>query len=187
MSRVSQFVVAVLCGASAACSSESPVSPSPSSVAPEALEARSALAAPGVYDLSFNVWIGGTFQQVSSLSVSSQELILMAHVTDSSGASAQRGTVTFEYCSYKGLPPNDITRADEAPKAACDQGLADWARLTSVAVNAGRCPGLGAGYACMVFGIVRIPRTVGFRFRYSPQGSGIPGGMSEFKDFIWVE
>jgi hypothetical protein len=30
----------------------------------------------------------------------------------------------FEYCPYKGVPPNGITRANEAPKEACAQGTA---------------------------------------------------------------
>ena len=170
----------------AACSSQSPVTPSPSSAAAGDLSARPAPAARGVYDLSFNVFHNGTYQEVSSLPVISQELILKAYVTDSAGLPAQKGSVTFEYCSYKGGPPNDITRADEAPKEACEQGTASWARLTSISVTAGRCPNLGTGYACMNFGIVRIPRDVGFRISYQPQGSGIPAGMTEPENFSWV-
>ena len=47
----------------------------------------------------------------------------MAHGADSAGQPAPRGTAVFEYCSYKGRS-NDITRPDEAPKEACEQGLA---------------------------------------------------------------
>jgi hypothetical protein len=94
--------------------------------------------------------------------------------------------VTFEYCSYTGLPPNDITRPDEAPKEACEQGTGSWARLGSKSVAAGTCPSLGTGYACLDFGVVRIPRSVGFRFRYSPQGSDIAAGTSEAHNFTWV-
>ena len=171
------------------CSSQSPFTPSPASPAVGDLSARGSQASPGVYDLSFNVFVSGSsgiYQEVSSLAVSSQELILKAYVTDSSGLPAQKGSVTFEYCSYKGGPPNDITRADEAPKEACEQGTASWARLTSISVTAGRCPTLGTGYACMNFGIVRIPRDVGFRIRYEPQGSGIAGGMTQPENFTWV-
>jgi hypothetical protein len=184
---MSRFLVALFSALSvAACSSQSPVTPSAAPVAEGSLSARGSQAAPGIYELSFHAWLGGVLQEVSSLSVGSQELILRAHVTDSSGAPAQRGTVTFEYCSYKGLPSNDITRPDEAPKEACEQGSADWARLTSLPINSG-CPTFGAGNACMNFGFVRIPRVVGFRFRYSPQGSGIAAGVSLSKDFTWVE
>jgi hypothetical protein len=184
---MSRLIVTLLAATSfAACSSQSPVTPSPSSAAAGDLSARGSQATPGVYDLSFNVWSNGTYQEVSSLPVSSQELILKAYVTDSSGLPAQKGSVTFEYCSYKGGPPNDIARADEAPKEACEQGTASWARLTSISVTAGRCPTLGTGYACMNFGIVRIPRDVGFRIRYEPQGSGIAGGMTQPENFTWV-
>lgn len=183
----SRLLVSLLAtGAVAACSNQSPVTPSPGSAIAGDLSARPAAAVPGVYDLSFNVFQNQTYQEVSSLAVSSQELILKAYVTDSSGLPAQKGTVTFEYCSYKGGPPNDIARADEAPKEACEQGTASWARLTAVSVSAGRCPTLGTGYACMNFGIVRIPRDVGFRISYQPQGSGIPAGMTEPENFTWV-
>jgi hypothetical protein len=140
-----------------------------------------------VYDLSFTAWIGGVLQPVSSLSVKRAELILRAYVTDSSGSPAAKGRVTFEYCSYKGGPPNDITRADEAPKEACEDGQATWARLDSVSVGSIFCPSAGAGYACVNFGIVSIPRVVGFRIRYEPQGSGIPAGMTAPENFTWVE
>jgi len=33
---------------------------------------------------------------------------------------------------------------------------------------------------------LRIPRTVGFRFKYSSKGSGIADGTSEAKDFTWT-
>jgi hypothetical protein len=34
-------------------------------------------------------------------------------------------------CSRKGGPPNDITRADEAPMAECAAGTARWRSLLS--------------------------------------------------------
>lgn len=139
-----------------------------------------------MYTLSFTVLGNGTYRQVSSLPVLSEELTLKAYVADSLGRPAQKGTVTFEYCSYKGGPPNDLARADEAPKEACEQGLARWSRLTSISVNGGRCPFLGTGYACMNFGIVQIPRDVGFRIRYEPQGSGIPAGETAPENFTWT-
>ena len=186
------FVAARLLGALfsaftvVACSGESPITPSPSSAVAGDVGAKPSSAIPGVYDLAFTVYRNGTYDEVSSLAVSSQELLLKGYVTDSSGRPAQKGTVTFEYCSYKGGPPNDIERADEAPKEACAQGSATWARLTSISVSAGRCPQLGAGYACLNFGIVRIPREIGFRMRYAPQGSGIPAGMTVPENFVWV-
>ena len=182
----SRLIVALLGAVSAgACSVESPVVPTPSSVMAGEQNAKGSQAAPGVYDLSFNVFQNGTYQEVSSLPVKSRELILKAYVTDSSGHPAQKGTVTFEYCSYRG-PANDINRPDEAPLEACAQGTAAWARLASISVTAGRCPLLGNGHACMNFGVVQIPRDVGFRIRYEPQGSGIAAGMTVPENFTWV-
>ena len=186
MSKTTLSAIALLTAlTAAACSSQSPVTPGESTAAGGPQSAKGATASPGVYDLSFRAFLTGGFQEVFSLPVN-RELILMAHVTDSAGQPAPRGTAAFEYCSSKGRS-RDITRPDEAPKEACEQGLASWARLTTIAVDAGRCPGFGVGYACMNFGIVRIPRDVGFRFRYSPQGSAIAGGTSAAENFTWTE
>ena len=108
-----------------------------------------------------------------------EDLVLKAHVQDSSANPAQRGLVIFQYCSLKGLPPNDITRPDEAPKEACENGSATWANLGAFKVNT-------SGDAFFDFGIVLIPRTVGFRFRYLGQGSRIPNGISDPpQNFTW--
>ena len=171
----------------AGCSNQSPIAPeSPSAAAGGASASDARSSSPGVYTLSFIARVDGTVQEVTSLPVLSTELNLKAYVTSNAGEPAQGGAVTFEYCSFKGGPRNDITRPDEAPKEACDQGGASWVRLTSLPVNAGTCPELGTGYACMNFGIVSIPRDIGFRFRYSPQGSGIASGTSEATNFTWV-
>jgi len=141
---------------------------------------------PGFYQLNFEVYSGGVYTPVSSLPVLSRELILRAYVEDSARVPAQNGTAAFEYCSYKSLPPGDIERADEAPKEACDAGIARWRRLGSRDVNAGSCPHLGVGNACFNFGIVRIPRDVGFRFKFSGKRSGIDSGVSEAANFTWT-
>jgi hypothetical protein len=135
---------------------------------------------PGSYQISFQA--NGV--QVFSLPVCTpsacQELILKAHIEEEgSGLPAQGGMVIFQYCSYKGLPPNDITRADEAPSVACETGLATWDRLGADKVN-------DSGDAFQFFGAVVIPRTVGFRLRYIRQGSLIESGFSEPMDFTWV-
>ena len=141
---------------------------------------------PGTYELSFFIRSQGVLVPVSSLPACTpggvcEELILGAHVEEkSSQLPAQGGAVAFEYCSYKGLPPNDITRADEAPTAACDSGLATWKGLRQ------RSKVNESGDAFGFFGIVLIPRTVGFRFRCTGQGSGIDNGMSLPRDFIWT-
>jgi hypothetical protein len=59
-------------------------------------------------------------------------------------------------------------------------------RLTSVGLDAPGCPQLGSGYACVDFGIVRIPRKIGFRFRFSAQKSGIASGASIPQNFEWT-
>jgi len=141
---------------------------------------------PGTYELAFFIVSNGELVSVSSLPACTsggvcEELILGAHVEEqSSELPAQGGAVSFQYCSYKGLPPNDITRADEAPTAACDSGLATWNDLRQ------RSKVNESGDAFGFFGIVLIPRTVGFRFRYIGQGSGIANGMSLPRDFTWT-
>src|SRR5687767_9861337 len=185
--------IAVLTFVSVGCSTSSPVSPSVTNDAPfsaspstpsRTLDTLStpASAAPGVagsYDLSF--FSDG--QEVTTLPVcqpsTCPELDLRAHVEGSSGP-AQRGTVTFQYCSDKGGPRNDISRPDEAPKSACEiDGTARWVSLLSLKVDVN-------GNASMTFGYVTIPRTIGFRIRYSPQGGGIASGGSLPEDFTWT-
>jgi hypothetical protein len=182
MSKYFVALISAVCVAS--CAGQSPVTPS-AAASVASLDAKPSASSPGIYQLTFNVFSGGAYQEVTSLPVSSHELILKAYVSDALGAPAKRGTVTFEYCSYGG-PTNDINRPDEAPKEACAAGTASWARLAAMTVDSGRCPTLGVGYACVNFGVVRIPRDVGFRFRYSPQGSAVAAGMSEEKNFTWV-
>jgi hypothetical protein len=170
----------------AGCSNQTPLAPAAAAGGAGELSAKPSAATAGIYTLTFMARVDGTLQEVTSLPVQTAELILQASVTSSTGSAAQAGSVTFEYCSYKGGPPNDITRADEAPKEACEQGTASWARLRSLPVDSGTCPALGPGYACMNFGIVRLPRDVGFRFRYASQGSGIASGTSQSKNFTWT-
>jgi hypothetical protein len=181
----SSVVVAVIALTSVACSGQSPLGPSAAVGSVDGVSAQRSTAPPGSYELSFHVFRNGTLEPVDSLPVLSRELILKAEVKDSSGAPAQTGAVTFESCSFKGLPPNDITRADEAPKEACASGSASWDRLDRRSVDAGTCPGLGVGTACYSFGLVRIPRTVGFRFRFDGNTS-IAKGVSAAENFTWV-
>jgi hypothetical protein len=184
----SRFALAVAAAtAVSACSGESPVAPT-SAVVGAAVEqnARPGQGVPGTYELTFTTYRGSSYTEVSSLAVSSEELTLIAHVTDSAGQPATAGSVTFEYCSYKKGPSNDISRPDEAPLEACGEGTASWARLASMSVTEQRCSLLGIGYACYNFGIVRIPREVGFRMRYDAKNSGIASGGTLPKNFLWV-
>jgi len=178
---ISPFVIFCV----SACADRSPVAPNVPVDAAGDVSARPS-ETPGRYELSFYDDRIGGWVPVSSLPVLSDELILAAHVTTDSGIAATSGSVTFEYCSYKGLPPNDITRADEAPLEACANGSANWARLTAIGLSGPGCPQLGPGYACMDFGIVHLPRKIGFRFRFSGQKSGVASGVSVPQNFEWT-
>jgi hypothetical protein len=144
--------------------------------------APAAQPVPGTYDLFFYKIVSGELVAVETLPVCTETectaLILNAHITDGS-LPAQSGVVTFQYCSYKGLPPNDITRADEAPSSACEDGSAVWKSLATLPVDR-------SGNAYYDFGVVLIPRTVGFRFKYVAQGSGIEKATSLARDFVWT-
>lgn len=181
-----RLIVATACAVTlAACSGQSPLEPSASALT-GSVGARIE-PVPGVYNLSFWARVGGTWQALSSLPVLSAEMVLRADVTDGAGTPATQGTVIFEYCSYKKGPANDITRPDEAPKEACEQGTASWARLQSVSIDGdGGCRALGGGSACAFFGLVRIPRMVGFRYRFASGRSGIASGTSPALNFTWV-
>ena len=174
MKRVSLVAVLFLSAAAAGCSSQSPVAPSASPGVAAGLFARPGSGAPGEYQLSF-VHRG---QSVERLIVG-QELGLKARVLNATtGLPATDGTVTFQYCSRPGRK-NNILDADEAPKVECDEGSARWATVVSVQVNQN-------GEAFGGFGIVQIPRTIGFRFVFRPEKSGIASGTSQHLDFTWV-
>jgi hypothetical protein len=167
---------AVVVLATIGCSAERTGAPPVAADAMRPAEARAAAAA-GTYELSF---LTSGLVPVTSLVVGSGELTLGAHVAAAAtGQPAAAGVASFEYCSLEGLPPNDITRADESPLESCASGDASWARLGSAEVNA-------SGNAYLNFGVVQIPRTVGFRFRYAERRSGIAGGTSEPANFTWV-
>lgn len=183
-STVSPIILCLCLSVSAGCSNPTPAAPTAVGTTSE-LSAKPSTGTAGVLTLTFMANVDGTLQEVTSLPVATAELILKAYVASSTGGAAQAGTVTFEYCSFKGRP-NDVNRADEAPREACDLGTASWSRIWSSSVNAGTCPGLGTGYACVNFGVVSIPRDVGFRFRYASRGSGIASGTSPARDFTWT-
>jgi hypothetical protein len=118
---------------------------------------------PGSYELTFNFDV---------------ELILKAHIEDHLGNPASGGLVVFQYCSYKGLPPNDITQPDEAPSSACADGSATWVTLARVPVNS------VSGEALLNFGVVSVVNVIGFRFRYLGQGTGIANSLIDPVDWV---
>ena len=159
------LIVAVLgAGAFVACSDQSPVAPG---ATPDGVGDLSLLAQPveGSYELE--------------LFLSRGELILQAHVFTVSG-DAQGGRVAFQICLLKGGPTLQMV---PLPSSECDSGgSGNWVNLGTIEM--GTCPGLGSGYACIDFGTAPSTATVGFRFRYLGQGSGIANGVSDPKDFV---
>jgi hypothetical protein len=117
-----------------------------------------------------------------------QELILHASVTDSSGNPATAGAVVFQICSHGG----SSLRFGQ-PSAACDiDGTARWHSLSS-RLNLSEwgggcfvCPPNSTGDVCVDFGGVANPMTIGFRFKYLGQRSGIANGMSDAEDVTWL-
>ena len=186
MSKLSVVLLAAM--AFAACSSGSPTGPSADGLASAAR--GGAPAASGLYDLQFrSQYPDGDWKDVDTLPVSAAELLIRVHVTDSTGQPATSGSVTIEYCSYGGQK-NNIDRPDEAPAAACATGTARWVRHTSRSVTAGGCPEfatpeLATGYVCANFGVVQIPRSVGFRAVYQSRSGGIAAGTTLPEDFTW--
>jgi hypothetical protein len=136
---------------------------------------------PGTYELSF---CPGSILYVN------QELILHAYVADSLGNPAAAGSVSFQACSRGSIRS---LGTDPQPSAACDiYGTAQWVSWEPPRkVAAGSCdlPGClpaETGNACGFFGAVQNPRTIGFRFKYFGQGSGIANGISESKDATFL-
>ena len=167
--NLSTLIVAAIGSAMVACSDRSPVEPDTPPPPGQPVS--------GSYQLGFFREGPGGLEPVSSLPFL-QELILRAHVEDSSGRPATTGTVTFQYCSLNGRPKDDITNIDEAPIEACADGTATWTPLVDFRLN-------GSGAATMNFGFVRVTPVIGFRFRYANKGGGIAGGDSAPANFMF--
>ena len=138
-------------------------------VAPEvtgdghAYEARATQPPAGTYEMSF-------LPTSSGLGV-----ILRGHVEDASGNPAQSGTVTFQYCSLRGVP---------APSVNCDTRSGNWARWGSAAIIPSPSP--FEGDALMAYDLAPPSgTTIGFRFRFTGRNSGIADGMSAPKDYTF--
>jgi hypothetical protein len=178
LARIIGVVFATI--SAAACSGQSPVTPDAAPSASTANAGSGATdAAPGAVAGSYDLLFFENGQEVSTLPAGSgKELTLKAHVTTATGVLATSGTVSFEYCGYKGRA-NDITNPDEAPLSECLSGAASWKRLGSARV--------ATGDAFYNFGTVRYPRTVGFRFHYNGGRSGIAAGETLGEDFTWYD
>ncbi len=152
---------------------ESPIAPT--GVHQSALVTVTAQPVEGFYDLRF---LNTSHVEVANLQFG-QALILQAHITDAGGNPAQGGSVVFQYCSLKGYPPNDIEHVDEAPLEKCEvTGEGTWAHLATRDVDT-------SGNAEMTFCCSTITPTIGFRFKYLGQGSGIANRTSGPENFNW--
>ncbi len=136
-------------------------------VADRSVSVLAANTVPGLYELSFDTT--GPVPLTNNRLPVGQELVLKAHVQDTSGNPAQRGEVIFQDCEVKNSP---------GPSAACDSGSGVWAHVFQMSVDA-------SGNALVDYGFISIPETIGFRFRYIGQGSGIANGVSKSGDVIW--
>jgi hypothetical protein len=121
------------------------------------------------------------------------EVIFHAYVADSLGVPATAGAVVFQICSRGGVRGGSGAGTDPQPSSACDiDGTAQWVRIyppLKVSAWAGSClPCLpnGTGNVCTGFGGVAHARTIGFRFKYIAQGSGIASRTSLPKDVTWL-
>ena len=185
----SRLIVTLFAAASfAACSSESPVAPSPLSAVGGTL-ARGHLrpfrrGRPRLHRLER--WCCNRFRVSSARSA---ELIDRAYVTDSSGSPALKGRVTFEICSDKGGPPNDITRPNEAPKESWGEDGAGHLGASGFSVGRVR---FSAQPQALVTHASTSASSV-FRgssasaFATSRREAGIPAGVTPPENFIWVE
>jgi hypothetical protein len=143
-----------------------------------------AAAVIGIYELSF-LGTPGLFPIEDGILPVGDELVLKAHVTDLLGTPASGGSVTFQFCGRSG--GQSFFNMDPAPSRECDiDGTARWLTILTQKVTDGTCPGAGPGFACMNFGAVRSPRTIGFRFRYASQRSEIQSGISPSRDASWI-
>lgn len=143
---------------------------------------------PGSYVLSFYGLVDGAYQSVTILPVN-HELILKAHVADSSGLAAVKGSVAFQACS---TGSKAYSQLDPVPYLECQNGgSARWVTLMIQQIDADTCRAQNrglpeAGSVCMDFGFVRNPRVAGFRFKYNAQGSDIASAVSGPADFTWT-
>ena len=159
-------VVVILFGASAfACSDRSPVAPEPQAtlaLQPATIQAQTVA---GTYLLSFRPTSTGL------------GVVLAGYVAELvSGAPAESGTATFQFCALGSTP---------RPSADCDSGSGHWVRWGSAPIIPP--PSTNAGFALMTYDLAPTPgTTIGFRFRYigksKGESSGIANGVSPSAD-----
>jgi hypothetical protein len=163
--RANAIVALAATFALVACSERSPVAPEG---APQGVSLV-VKAATGSYAISFLKETSTGLAPAADAELVGTYLVLKSEVRDDSGNLAQSGSVRYEYCWSQG---------DYAPSSSCDSGSGTWRRHMTVRVDP-----IGS---LVGFGSCSTPRTIGFRFTYSGQGSGIANGVSQSKDFTWV-
>lgn len=163
--RASAIVGLVATFALVACSDRSPVAP----VSPPHGVSLAVNAVTGSYTISFLKETSTGLAPAADAEPVGTYLVLKSEVRDDAGNLAQSGSVRYEYC---------WSRGDYAPSSTCNSGGGSWRRLLTVDVDP-----IGS---LVGFGSCSTPRTIGFRFTYSGQGSGIASGVSQSKDFTWA-
>lgn len=162
----------------AACSGQSPVAPGAINGAGLTVDATArrptgggtGSTTSGIYEIAFLKEVRGVLglQPVVDNTLNVGEfLVLMEQVKDASGAPAQDGRVTYEYCDVGNV---------KVQSSECASGRGRWKRLWTMDVDP-----VGSRFG---FGTCSTPRVIGFRLRYSG-GSSIADGVSAPKDVTW--
>lgn len=125
-------------------------------------------AALGSYQIFFMIESRTGLISVDNSAPVGSYLVLRSEIRDNSGALAQVGKVTYEYCWAKG---------NYAPSLSCTTGTGTWRRLLAMSVDP---IGSRAG-----FGSCSTPRAIGFRVKYSGSDAIAPG-VSAPRDFTWL-
>jgi len=148
-----------------ACSGQSPVGPG----ADASVLRLSVQGVTGSYAISFLKETSTGLQAANDVEPVGTYLVLKSEVRDPAGNLAEKGTITYQYCSAGGQP---------APTADCTSGSGRWKRWFSGATDP---YGFRVGY-----GACSTPRAIGFRFTYSGKNTGIANGVSAPRDFTWA-
>jgi hypothetical protein len=106
-------------------------------------------------------------------------VVLDAYVEDASNTPATGGTATFQMCALQRIP---------APSAECSSGSGSWVRVGSAGIIHTDPPGSNEGHALFTPDFLAPPSgtTIGFRFKYIGQGTGITNSLSgNTADYTW--
>ena len=129
------------------------------------------MAAPGVYVISCFMEAPNVVPCLTGNEIAiGTPLILLGHVTDSSGNLAGSGREIFQDCLLNGVP---------APSIHCDSGTGVWSNIQTVHFRSPEDIRIG-------YGSPSTAQTIGFRFRYlGSHSSGIANGISNSMDVTW--